>query len=102
MATPGGIPTLSGFRAVISAVCNIIVVVVVYFSALLLLRPKVLSFKVKLFNFFTLSDSALAPSHQSFALMRPTYSRLWPMSSAAEGQWSHLRYQFELHPPCEC
>ena len=24
-----------------------------------------------------------------------------PMSSAAEGHWSHLRYQFELHPPCE-
>ena len=74
METPGGITTLSGFPAVISAGCNIIVGVVVDPFTLNLLRPKALSFKVKLFNFFTLSDSALAPSRQSFARICPEYS----------------------------
>ena len=88
MATPGGIPTLSDFHAVISSGRNIILGVAVDPSDLLLLKPKALSFKVKLFNFFTLSDSASAPSRQSFARIRPAYSRIGPMSSASEGQWS--------------
>ena len=54
MATPGGIPTLSGFSVVISDGCNIIL----GFAAdvvLLRLGPKELSsYKVKLFNYITL------------------------------------------------
>ena len=91
MATPGGIPTLSGVGAVISADCNIIM----SFSvdvALLRLIPKALSsYKVTLSNCFTLSNPALAPPRQSFARIRPVYYLLVIMSSAAEGQWSHLR-----------
>ena len=67
MTTPNGTPTLSGFHAVISVGCNIILGVAVDPSALLLLNPKSLSFKVKLFNFFTLSDSTSALYRQSFA-----------------------------------
>ena len=93
MATPGGIPTLSGFSDTISAVCTIVRSFTVD-VALLRLRPKALSFyKVKLFNCFTLSDTALAPSRQSIARFRPAYSCLGLMSSAAEGQWSHLQSQ---------
>ena len=99
MAPLGGILALSGFRAVISAGCNIILGVAIDLSALLLLRRKALSFKVNFFTFFTLSDSASAPSRQSFARICPVYSRLGPMSSAAEGQWYHLRLQFKLHHP---
>ena len=84
MATPGGIPMLSGFSAVISAGCNIILSFAVD-VALLRLRPKLLLFKVKLFNCFNISYPASAPSRQSFAQIRPVYSRLGPMYSAAEG-----------------
>ena len=49
-----------------------------------------------------LSDRASGPSCHSLSLIRLAYSRQGPRSSAAEGQWSHLRSQFELHPPCEC
>ena len=100
MEASDGILTLSGFRAVIHVGCNIILGFAVDI-ALLLLRPKALSFKVKLFNFFTLSDSTSAPYRQSFDRIRPEYSRLGTMSSAAEVQWSHLRLQFELHHPCK-
>ena len=94
MPTPGGNPTFSGFRAIISAGCKIILGVDIGPSALLLLIPKALSFKVNIFNFFPLSDSASAPSRQSFARIRPAYSRLGPMSFAVEGQWSHFWLQF--------
>ena len=85
MATPVGIPTLSGFRYVISAGYNIILSLAVAI-ALLVLRPKALSFKVKFFKFFALSDPASAPSSQIFSRILPGYSSLGTMSSAAEGQ----------------
>ena len=101
MATPSDILTLSGFSTVISAGCDIILGFAVD-VVLLRLVPKALSsYKVNLFNYITLSDPASVPSRQSFAQISPAYSLLVPMSSAAEGQWSHLRSQFELHPPCK-
>ena len=101
VVTPGGFPTLLGFSAVISSGWTIVRRFVDNFP--LRLRLKVLSsYKLKLVNCITLlSDRALAPSRHSFARIRPAYSCQGPRSSAAEGQWSHLRSQFELHPPCE-
>ena len=99
--TPGCLPTLSGFCAVIHAGWTS----VQGFSEedLLRLRPKALSsYKVLLFKIITvLSNRASGPSCHSFAWIRLAYSHRGPSSSAAEGQWSHLRPQFELHPPCE-
>ena len=100
--TPECLPTLSGFCAVIRAGWTS----VRGFSeeVLLRLRPKALSsYKVLLFkiNVTVLSDLALGPSYHSFARIRLAYSRRGPRSSAAEGQWSHLWSQFELHLPCE-
>ena len=101
--TPECLPTLLGFCAVIRAGWTS----VRGFSeeVLLQLRPKALSsYKVLLFKITVtvLSDRASGPSCHSFAWIRLAYSRRGPRSSAAEEQWSHLRSQFELHPPCEC
>ena len=30
-----------------------------------------------------------------------SFVKFWQLSSDAEGQWSHLRSYFELHPPCD-
>ena len=101
VATPDGLPTLSGFSAVIHAGWTI----VRRFSDKVPLRlsPKALSsYKVQLFKMITLlSDRASGPFCHSSALIRFVYSRRGPRSSATEGQWSHLRSQFELHPHCE-
>ena len=98
---PGCLPTLSGFCAVIRAGWTSLR----EFSeeVLLQLRPKALSsYKVLLFKIITiLSDCASGPSCHSFAWIRLAYSHQGPRSSSVEGQWSHLRSQFELHPPCE-
>ena len=51
MAPPGGIPTLSGFRAVICASHKIVLGVSVDLSALLRIRPEALSFKVNFLSF---------------------------------------------------
>ena len=99
MATTGGIPTLSSFSAVIRASCNINLGFAVNI-VLLRYGPKALSsYKEKLFNCITLYDPASSPSRQSFARICLPYSLLGPMSSAAEGQWSHFQSQFKLHPP---
>ena len=100
MGPPGGILMLSGFCAVICAGRNIVLGCSVDPSAIPLRRSEVLSFKVFFLN-FTQSNSALAPSRQSFDQLHPAYSRLGPMSSAAEGKWSHFQSQFEIHPPCK-
>ena len=91
VATPSGLPKLSGFSAFISAGWTIVQRFVD--NVPLRLRPKVLSsYKVKLVNCITLlSDRALAPSCHSFARIRPAYYHQGTRSSAAEGQWSHLR-----------
>ena len=101
VGTPGGLPTLSGFSALISAGWNIVRRFVN--KVPLRLRPKPLSsYKVQLVHCITLlSDCALDPSCHSFARIRPAYSCQGPRSSTAEGQWSHLRSKFKLHPPCE-
>ena len=72
---PGGLPTLSGFSAVIRVGWTI----VQRFSneVPLRLRPKALSsYKVQLFKMITLlSDCASGPSCHSLALIRLAYSR---------------------------
>ena len=94
VAIPVGLPTLSGFSAVIRAGWTI----VRRFAdeVPLQLRPKALSsYKVQLFEMITsLSDRASGPSCHSLPLIRAAYSCRGPRSSAAEGQWSHLRSQF--------
>ena len=101
VATPSGLPTLSGFCDVIRAGWTI----VRRFSdeVPLRLRPKALSsYKVQLFKMINLlSDRDSGPSCHSLALIRLAYSCKGPSTYAVEGQWSHLRLQFELHPLCE-
>ena len=101
VATPGGLPTLSGFSAVIRAGSTIVGRFADEVS--LRLRPKALSsYKVQLFKMITLlSNRASVPSCHGFALICAAYSCQGPRSSAVEGQCSHFRSQFELHPPCE-
>ena len=84
MATPGGLPTLSGFSAVIRAGWTIVRRFVN--EVTLRLRPKALSsYKVKLSNCITLlSDRALGLSRNSSAQIRPAYSHQGPRSSAVE------------------
>ena len=91
VATPGGLPTLSGFSAVIRASWTIVQRFANEVS--LRLRPKALSsYKVQLFKMMTLlSDRASGPSCHSLALIRAAYSRRGPRSSTAEGQWYYLR-----------